>query len=604
MRVVEPARDGCVTLGGSAPAGEDLRAVPVAVREHPGLLGRGVRRGGGEFVLRRLESRRLRVARWLAVLALSAVGTAGVSGCSYDESCSVSYTCEPLPGEKPPVLPASPCDGDPAAAPAKDGCGVFVSASSGDDGNPGTKGAPVKTLEHAIGLAAQGRGDGKPPTRRVYACGEAFEEEITLPSGVDLWGGRRCEDGDWSYVWSFGGPDEPTVIAPPEGIPLRIVEGDDLRAIPRDDATSMVFGVRAVAADASAPDGKSSIAMILSAGTRAIVRDSAIIAGNGKDGEPGEDAPSERATNGAPGNHGADACTADVAAGALPAVTVCDDGIESTGGYGGDGGLESGGDGEPGQPEPAVNPAGKGLAGTGAGSSPCTPGEDGTNGADGGRAAGAVGAGYLGRDGWVGVRGEDGKRGGVGQGGGGGGGSKGRSDMIGCRAGGPQGGAAGGSGGGGGCGGRGGKGGGYGGSSIGIVALQGSALTLKATEITAGNGGQGGAGGTGQLGGTGNDGGYGGRGLATDLLPACSGGRGGRGGRGGDAGGGIGGSSYGVAFVGASLSLDPDVFVHFGQGAQGGSAGNALPDDDRGQGETGDAMAYRPFDAPDPGPAQ
>ncbi|MGK3979702.1 hypothetical protein WMF38_49290 [Sorangium sp. So ce118] len=605
MRVVEPSLDVCVTLGGTAPPAEGVRAVPVAVpAEQAGLFRWGAGRGGGKLVRRRLQDRCRGVARSVAVLALSAVGAAGVSGCSYDESCARSFTCHPLPGEKPPVLPASPCDGDPAAAPAKDGCGVFVSASSGDDGNPGTKGAPVKTLQHAIGLAAHGRGDGKPPTRRVYACGGSFEEEITLPSGVDLWGGRRCEDGDWSYAWSFGGPDEPTVIAPPDGIPLRIVEGDDLRAIPGNDATSMIFGVHAVAADASAPDRKSSIAMILSPGTRAIVRDSAIVAGNGKDGEPGEDAPSERAQDGEPGNHGAHACTADFAMGALPVVTACDDGTESLGGYGGDGGLDAGGDGEPGQPMPAANPEGKGLAGTGAGSGPCAPGKDGAEGADGGRAAGAVGAGYLGRDGWIGVRGEDGKRGGVGQGGGGGGGGKGRDGTIACRAGRLQGGAAGGSGGSGGCGGRGGTGGGYGGSSIGIVALQGSALTLKATEITAGDGGQGGAGGRGQLGGGGWGGGSGGTHTETEMLPACPGGRGGNGGRGGDAGGGIGGSSYGVAFVGASLSLDPDVFVQFGQGAQGGPGGNAAPDDDRGQGQTGNNMAYRPFDAPDPGPAQ
>ncbi|MGK3961045.1 hypothetical protein WMF38_49340 [Sorangium sp. So ce118] len=606
MCVVEPSLDVCVTLGGTAPPAEGAPA-PSRWRSptRQGLLRRGAGRGGGELVRRRLQDPCRGVARSIAVLAFSAVGAAGVSGCSYDESCARSYTCHPLPGEKPPVLPASPCDGDPAAAPAKDGCGVFVSAQQGNDANPGTKGAPVKTLQHAIGLAAHGRGDGKPPTRRVYACGESFEEEITLPSGVDLWGGRRCEDGDWSYVWSFGGPDEPTVIAPPAGIPLRIVEGDDLRSIPGNDAASMVFGVRAVAADASAPDGKSSIAMILSPGTRAIVRDSAIVAGNGKDGEPGEDAPSERAQDGEPGNDGTDACTTDFATGALPVVTVCDDGTESVGGYGGDGGLESGGDGEPGQPEPAANPEGKGLAGTGAGSSPCTLGKDGADGADGGRAGGAVGAGYLGRDGWIGVRGEDGKRGGGGQGGGGGGGSKGRSDMSACRAGGPQGGAAGGSGGGGGCGGRGGKGGGYGGSSIGIVALQGSALTLKATEITAGNGGQGGAGGRGQLGGLGASYGQGGtHALADELLKACNGGSGGRGGRGGDAGGGIGGSSYGVAFVGAFVSLDPGMIVRVGDGANGGPGGNATPGDDRGQGQAGDAMAYRPFDAPDPGPAQ
>ncbi|WP_438043072.1 hypothetical protein [Sorangium sp. So ce128] len=554
---------------------------------------------------RRVDDRARGVARAISLLAMASTGAAGISGCSYADDCARTYTCEPLPGEMPPQLPASPCDGDPAKSAAKDGCGVFVSASSGDDGSPGTKGAPVKTLQHAIGLAVHGRGDGKPPTRRVYACGGSFEEEITLPSGVDLWGGRRCQSGDWSYAWSFGGPDEPTVIAPPEGIPLRILEGEDLGAIPGDDATSMIFGVRAVAADASAPDGKSSIAMILSPGTRAIVRDSKIVAGNGKDGEPGEDAPRERAQDGAPGNHGAHACTADFATGALPVVTVCDDGTESIGGYGGDGGLDAGGDGEPGQPEPAVSPGGKGLAGTGAGSSPCTPGKDGAEGADGGRAAGAAGAGYLSESyGWVGIRGEDGKRGGVGQGGGGGGGGKGRDGTIACRAGGPQGGAAGGSGGSGGCGGRGGMGGGYGGSSIGIVALQGSALTLKATEITAGNGGRGGAGGGGQPGGGGWGGGSGGTHTETEMLPACPGGRGGNGGRGGDAGGGIGGSSYGVAFVGAFLSLDPDVIVQFGRVADGGPGGNAVPDADRGWGEPGDGMAYRPFDAPAPGPPQ
>ena len=75
------------------------------------------------------------------------------------------------------------------------------------------------------------------------------------------------------------------------------------------------------------------------------MRSSAILAGDGKDGEPGEDAPSERATDGLVGNYGASACTAGAAVGALPVVTVCEDGIESTGGYGGDGGLETGGDG-------------------------------------------------------------------------------------------------------------------------------------------------------------------------------------------------------------------------------------------------------------------
>ncbi|MGK3979635.1 hypothetical protein WMF38_48950 [Sorangium sp. So ce118] len=534
------------------------------------------------------------VATSVVAAAICACGASTLTGCPYSDPCWEVEMCAAEP-EPPP----DPCGGEPgkAPAPALDQCGVFVS-EQGNDRSPGTKGAPVKTLQHAIGLAASGRGNGELPTRRVYACGGEFKEAITLPAGVDLWGGRLCDDGEWPYGWSPGGPSHPTIIAPPVGIPLRVIKGEE------EEATSTVFGVRVEAADASADDGKSSIAMILSPGARAIVRASAIVAGNGKDGQPGEDAPSDRATDGVLGNHGADACTADLATGAPPVVTVCDDGVESTGGYGGDGGLESGGDGASGQPEPAENPDGNGLGGTAAGSSPCQDGEPGKKGLDADRAGGAVGAGYLTEDGWIGIRGEDGKKGGVGQGGGGGGGSRSRGPMVACPAGRPQAGAAGGSGGSGGCGGRGGKGGGYGGSSIGVVALQGSAVTLEATRVTTGNGGNGGAGGTGQPGGGGSDGGPGGRRPPGDseMWPACDGGAGGDGGRGGDAGGGLGGSSYGVAAHSAYVAFGPNVPVQLGGPGAGGLAGNAAPDDHVGRGQAGDSMPYRQFDAPNPAP--
>ncbi|WP_437979332.1 hypothetical protein [Sorangium sp. So ce295] len=509
---------------------------------------------------------------------------------SYRDDCWEVMECAPAPE---PTL----CDGNPATAMALDECGVFVS-EQGDDNSPGTKDAPVKTLQHAIGLAAYGRSHDEKPTRRVYACGGEFAETITLPSGVDLWGGRLCDGGDWSYEGSFGGPEHPTIIAPPGGIPLRVIAGE------KEGKTSTVFGASVKAAGASAPDGKSSIAVILSAGARAIVRESVVVAGDGKDGEPGKDAPSFRANAGMVGNDGANACTTDSPTGALAVVTVCDDGVESTGGYGGDGGLESGGDGAPGQPRPAENPEGNGLGGTGAASARCADGENGMDGPDAGRADGAVGAGYLTEDGWMGIRGDDGKRGGVGQGGGGGGGSKSRGAMGACPAGRPQAGAGGGSGGSGGCGGLGGKGGGYGGSSIGVVALHGSSVTLEATRVTTGNGGNGGVGGTGQPGGGGSVGGYGGKPPpgVSEMWPACSGGAGGHGGRGGDAGGGLGGSSYGVAAHSAYVGIGPDSPVQLGNPGQGGSAGNAGPDDEVGMGEDGDSMPYRQFDVPNPAP--
>ncbi|MGK3985789.1 hypothetical protein WME99_22270 [Sorangium sp. So ce136] len=542
---------------------------------------------------RDLSWRGRELLRSLAPLMLGMAGATGTLGC-YSDDCAAGFLCE-----SPPPQPG-PCDGDPAMAPALDECGVFVS-EQGDDESPGTTDAPVKTLQRAIELAARRRGDGEKATRRVYACGGLFEEAISLPQGVDLWGGRQCAGGDWSYGGPLDGQSALTVIAPPAGIPVRVLGGDDA-AIAGDDATSVIFGVRAVAADASA-DGKSSIAMILEHGARAIVQSSVILAGDGKDGEPGEDAPSFRADAGVVGNDGADACTANVAPGALPVVTMCGDGIESTGGQGGDGGLEAGRDGASGLPEPAGNPPDLGLGGSGAVGMDCKDGERGAIGADAERAAGAVDPGLLGLHGWVGVRGEDGKPGGVGQGGGGGGGGKGRDPARdACPTGRPQGGAAGGSGGSGGCGGKGGKGGDYGGASIAIVALQGSDLTVKASTVLGAKGGDGGIGGTGQWGGFGWDGGRGGRGSVTDASRGCRGGFGGDGGRGGDAGGGLGGHSLGIGSVGASVTILQNATVLPGEAGTGGLGGNAALESGLGQGRDGTALFWYRFDAPDPEP--
>ncbi|WP_437678263.1 hypothetical protein [Sorangium sp. So ce131] len=180
----------------------------------------------------------------LALGALSTFGAAGLSGCYYGDSCSDERVCL--------SPPKSLCDGHPATAPALDICGVFVS-EQGDDNHPGTKDAPVKTLQHAIGLAAYGRDNGEVPTRRVYACGGTFKETVTLPSGVDVWGGRLCDGRDLSYEGLYDGPNQWTTIAPPVGIPLRVISESEEQE-EEETATSTIFGVRVVAADASAED--------------------------------------------------------------------------------------------------------------------------------------------------------------------------------------------------------------------------------------------------------------------------------------------------------------------------------------------------------------
>ncbi|WP_437997142.1 DUF1565 domain-containing protein [Sorangium sp. So ce185] len=512
----------------------------------------------GEASVRRARAAR-RAAVSLAIAALGACGASVVSGCMYlGNHCWEEQTCdEPAPPAPPPA--ASPCDGDPGRAPALDACGVFVRAQ-GDDRNPGTRERPVKTLRRAIVLAAGGRSHGQAPTRRVYACGETFEEAVVLPSGVDLWGGRHCADGDWS----FGGADQLTTIAPgPAGVPVRVLDGGGAR--------STMFGIRVVAAEGSASDGKSSIGMILSQGAKVRVVESQVHTADGKDGEPGEDAPRLRAKDGEYGENGVNACRAEVATGASPVVTECDGGIESIGGQGGDGYADDGGDGQPGAPSPAENPAASGEGGLGASSGGCKAGKPGANGEPGRHGPGASGLGSLDQAGWVGVRGADGAPGGVGGGGGGGGGSR----SIQCRSGEPQGGAAGGSGGSGGCGGKAGHGGGYGGSSLGIVVLEGAEITVDDSQVVTGRGGRGGAGGTGQAGGSGAPGGYGGKYLDQSAWDACDGGDGGDGGHGGDGGGGLGGHSIGVATVGVTkVSFERGAQIRNGAAGDGGSGGS------------------------------
>ncbi|WP_165373073.1 hypothetical protein [Sorangium cellulosum] len=490
--------------------------------------------------------------------------------------CTTTYSCEPLPGEMPPVLPASPCDGDPATSPAEDGCGVFV-AWRGDDANDGTREAPVRTLQRAVEMAAEPGG-----TRRVYACAENFEEAVTLPSGVAIWGGRDCA----TEAWTWGGDESFTEIAPaPERVPLTV----EAR---QASMTSRVFGVRLVAADAVRPSG-SSIAMIVRADAAVDVVSSEILAGNGADGADGESAPQGapwRAPDGAGGHKGAEGCQADWTEGAQPAVTVCEDGTTSIGGAGGDGDVAAGGDGEPGAPATGVPPEPgsmeDGEGGTG-GPMTCTAGEQGGAGEAGANGVGGGSGleewlryGSISARGWQGFSGQDGQNGGIGQGGGGGGGV-GQNGK--CRPVDPQGGPSGGSGGGGGCGGRGGRGGGYGGGSFGIIALHAHVMVDK-TDIFVGEGGRGGNGGRGQEGGKG--GAEGPRGaIAPESYYACEGGRGGNGGNGGHGGGGLGGVSVAVGFVDSSIHLTESAEWSWGAPGAGGRGGE--PSDDNANGEDG-----------------
>jgi hypothetical protein len=508
-----------------------------------------------------------------AIGAVAAIAGGGLTGC--DRSCDATLTCHVDGTSAGPACPDDPADGVVSGE-----CGIWVSASFGDDSNEGTPSHPVKTILRAVQLASAPPG---PP--RIYACGETYVEAVALPSGLSLFGGfSECNRGTWSHAKD--GPR--AVIAPmqPGVIALRILKGE---------ARSFVGDIVARAVDATAPGG-SSIAVFAADDSIATFVRADFVAGNGHDGAdgaPGHDS-NKPAQHGLSGNPGADACSLSLGLGGAQVTLQCADGTTSIGGYGGDGGDMVANPGDHGYMEPAPNPQG-----FGAGGQPetafqaCTPGFGGAQGADGLNGFGAMGQGRLTEDGqFVGAKGGDGTPGAPGQGGGGGGGSFGNALCGGA----PHGGAGGGSGGTGGCGGRGGRGGQAGGSSIGIAIRSKGRNIILGDDVAAyvGNGGKGGAGGALQPGGQPGLPGLGGMSWVNGIAGGCIGGGGGKGGNGGNGGGGGGGHAVAIATAGEGVLGGP-IISHHGTAGDGGFGGNpALPQTNGAQGHAGTSVDLDP----------
>jgi hypothetical protein len=323
-----------------------------------------------------------RAARFFWTLFLTCFAA---SGCGSEpevgDDCLLDLNCT-LP-------PAWRCEGDSIPVRAADGRGVFVSASLGDDAYPGTSEQPVRTFHQAFALAARG-------PQLIYACAEEFTEVVAVSTGVEIWGGFDCTDG-WRDVH---GIRRTTLRADPGLIPLQIAG--------LVETTVLVADLRVEASSATSPGG-SSIAMLVADKPTVVMCRGELIAGNGKDGAPGEDAPLAPAQKGRPGNHGVDACEKDPTPGGAPVAIGCGD-IETIGGIGGDGNALSGSDGYDGLPIPVPNPDGWGLGGAGETADvQCHDGEQGKNGDDGANGpSGMSGLGVLTTSGWEGIQGKGG----------------------------------------------------------------------------------------------------------------------------------------------------------------------------------------------------
>lgn len=408
---------------------------------------------------------------------------------SLDSSTDAKADADPPP-------PGCDTPNEPLKNPEKclvDSFGAFV-APTGDDGNPGTKAKPFKSLAKALGAGKS----------RIVACEGEYAGSLDITKGISIYGGVTCDFA------KAGGRAKVTASKPDYGIKIAKVSD----AVLVSDVE--VLGVAGVA------PSESSIGVFVSESTNVQFVRAKIEAADGADAPAKKDGAFTLAASAPKGGNADDKATvtpADDTGGVAATTGTCPGGGSSTGGKGGDNGLQ----GDDGSPRPPGG--GKGaIAACGTGGT----GLDGTNGSPGSDRPGASKIAVLDATALVGAKGVDGTAGTPGGGGGGGFGTAG----------------AGGAGGAGGCGGQGGFGGGPGGSSIAVVSFT-SVVSLQSVELVAKAAKPGGAGGAGQVG---QAGGFSGN----KSGGACGGGNGAKGGDGGSGGGGAGGIAAGIAWAGGS----------------------------------------------------
>ncbi|HEY5926035.1 MAG TPA: MopE-related protein [Kofleriaceae bacterium] len=107
------------------------------------------------------------------------------------------------------------------------GLGTFVSSLTGDDANPGTKAAPVKTIAAGMANAALIGG-----SQSVIVAEGTYAEKVTLAEGVDLLGGFQCDTAScgWQreiskYASTIANQDFDGVVASTGVTQATLVEG-------------------------------------------------------------------------------------------------------------------------------------------------------------------------------------------------------------------------------------------------------------------------------------------------------------------------------------------------------------------------------------------
>ncbi|MCC6664463.1 MAG: hypothetical protein IT375_11995, partial [Polyangiaceae bacterium] len=277
---------------------------------------------------------------------------------------------------------------DATKSPAEEAClvsdqyAVFVNGLAPTTGT-GTKASPYKTISEAIKAAG---------SKLIVVCDTTYDEQLTLTSGVKLFGGFACSD--WSYETG-----KRASVKPKKGVALDISGAT---------ATVLIEDMEFASADASAA-GESSVAATIATSSDVKLRRVKLVAGKGQAGANGALAaytyPAQSTLNGK---------SASGLTGGGVAQCACPAGDQSIGGGGGNAPTPQ--DGNPGLPSLGGGQGGKATAvcagpGSGSNGAPATPPAP---------APGASTLGTLTNTTWSPTKAPNASPGGPGQGGGGG----------------------------------------------------------------------------------------------------------------------------------------------------------------------------------------
>ncbi|TVR04524.1 MAG: hypothetical protein EA398_01865 [Deltaproteobacteria bacterium] len=454
------------------------------------------------------------------------------------------------------------CDG----VDGQENLAVFVAANGSTSSTCGSRTSPCRTI--ALGIQ-RATGDGQRGRPHIYVAAGTYNEQVTLPNGVSLWGGFNSSFSLWNPSASVSRIVSPTPI----GV---LVDG-------RSTAGTLA-GFRIETADGNASNASARAIVLRNVTATFTVERNDLRPGAGRAGTSGSSGGNgNRGNNGTAGSQGCGGSSACVNEGSGGSGCVSGTGCRNggNGGRGGHGrnrGQNGANGGGSSGPAGSFNPGSGGLGGEDRGNCPSNnsaqngqvgrAGSIGTTGGAGTSPSNQNRGGITGGTDWVAGPGLSGQTGGPGIGGGGGGGGGGGRCTTNNRQGG-----GGGGGGAGGSGGFGGGGGTGGGGSIGILAISANAAVVRDNAGQMGEGGVGGSGGSGGFGGSGGSGGAGGPRFNSRAGNGAAGGMGGQGGRGGGGAGGAGGASIGLLIINSpNLSHSNNNFTT-APAASGGSGG-------------------------------